>query len=196
MKPTFIAEVKTKSPFGYESNKTWFQLFDIAAKYGDFLSIHTSPLWGGSYDLLYLAKQKTKKPILAKGLHLFKEDIEKAFDYGADYVMTYDQIHNLPFNSDKLFCEVRNKKSLENLLKNRDAYHKKYNGITNNPKIIWNQRDLENGLPKIVDFNEIREDFPNEYLCQASMIETIEDVDMKADAFIVGQNLETFVKTL
>lgn len=67
MKPLFIAEVKTQSPFGFFGNKSWDELFEAANKVGDIISIHTNPLWGGSFDHLMLARRMTNKPILAKG---------------------------------------------------------------------------------------------------------------------------------
>jgi len=69
MNPLLIAEVKTESPFGFVSEKTWRQLFDIANKHGDIISIHTDKRWGGSFDLISKAKELTKKPVLAKGIH-------------------------------------------------------------------------------------------------------------------------------
>jgi indole-3-glycerol phosphate synthase len=47
-----IAEVKTQSPFGFKSQKTWKELFKIASEAGDIISIHTDSRWGGSFDLL------------------------------------------------------------------------------------------------------------------------------------------------
>ena len=61
-----IAEVKTASPFGWSSNRSWEELFDLANQYGDIISIHTDSRWGGSFDLLKQARQQTTKPILAK----------------------------------------------------------------------------------------------------------------------------------
>ncbi len=88
----FIAEVKTKSPFGFASNKSWHELFDIANLHGDIISIHTNPFWGGSFDLLKIARDMTTKPILAKGLHENDENIKTALDLGADYVLVVGRI--------------------------------------------------------------------------------------------------------
>ena len=51
-----IAEVKTQSPFGFRSQKSWDELFVIADSVGDMLSVHTDPRWGGSFDLIRRAK--------------------------------------------------------------------------------------------------------------------------------------------
>ena len=64
-----IAEVKTQSPFGYKSDKSWDELFEVANKVGDIISIHTDRRWGGSFELLQKARSLTNKPILAKGIH-------------------------------------------------------------------------------------------------------------------------------
>ena len=45
-----IAEVKTKSPFGFQSPYSWEELFQLADKIGDIISIHTDSQWGGSFE--------------------------------------------------------------------------------------------------------------------------------------------------
>jgi len=43
-----IAEVKNRSPFkGVTFEKSWDELFEIAADIGDIISVHTNPRWGG-----------------------------------------------------------------------------------------------------------------------------------------------------
>jgi indole-3-glycerol phosphate synthase len=56
MSMQIIAEVKTHSPFGFESSKSWDELFDIANQFGDIISIHTEKPSHGSIDLI-------KKPV-------------------------------------------------------------------------------------------------------------------------------------
>jgi len=82
-----IAEVKTESPFGFKSEKSWDELFGIASKIGDIISIHTDARWGGSFDLIKKARGLTDKKILAKGIHAKDEEIRKAIEAGADYVL-------------------------------------------------------------------------------------------------------------
>jgi hypothetical protein len=67
-----VAEVKTKSPFGFESHRSWDELFAIARLSGDIISIHVDERWGGSADDINRAKQALGEmlispPILAKG---------------------------------------------------------------------------------------------------------------------------------
>ncbi|RTK98539.1 MAG: indole-3-glycerol-phosphate synthase TrpC, partial [Proteobacteria bacterium] len=71
----FIAEVKTQSPFGFKSKYSYDYLFELAANHGDWVSIHTNPLFGGSYNNLSKAAAKTNKPILAKGFHRSNDEI-------------------------------------------------------------------------------------------------------------------------
>ena len=87
-----IAEVKTQSPFGYKSEKTWDELFQVAEKIGDIISIHTDPRWGGSFDILERVRTLTKKPILAKGVHNTDEEIKRAIHLGADWVLAVGRI--------------------------------------------------------------------------------------------------------
>ena len=86
-KTAIITEVKTQSPFGWESDKTWDELFAIANDIGDILSVHTDARWGGSFDLIRKARAMTDKPILAKGIHATDDDVQQAIDAGADFVL-------------------------------------------------------------------------------------------------------------
>lgn len=64
-----IAEVKTKSPTGKKSERTWDELFNIANEAGGIISIHTNSIWGGSFKLLKKARILTKKPtVFPRGL--------------------------------------------------------------------------------------------------------------------------------
>ena len=71
-----IAEVKTESPFGFKSERSWGELFAVANENGDILSIHTDSRWGGSFDLIKKAKSLTNKSILAKGIHATDSEVQ------------------------------------------------------------------------------------------------------------------------
>jgi len=103
---SLIAEVKTKSPFGFRSKKSWDELFRIANEHGDWLSIHTDPRWGGSFELIKKARSLTKKPILAKGIHRSDKDIKQALKLGANYVLVVGRIPKAHLN--KLLIEPEN----------------------------------------------------------------------------------------
>jgi len=177
--PTIIAEVKTHSPFGYASGKTWDELFLMANDIGGILSIHTDPRWGGSFDLIRKAKGMTGTPILAKGIHATDEDIQKAIDAGADLVLVVGRIPKI--HQDKLLIEPLTLQELRM--------------IPHDMKAVWNSRDLSDGNMKTETFAEARNIFHG-WLCQASNIRTVADIEDGADAVLVGTHLEEFVQSM
>ncbi|MBS3079492.1 hypothetical protein J4218_05195 [Candidatus Pacearchaeota archaeon] len=174
-----IAEVKTNSPFGFKSDRDWNCLFKIADRIGDIISIHTDPRWNGSFDLIRKARKLTDKPILAKGVHAKDEDIIKAIECGADYVLVVGRVPRVYF--DRCFIEPL---SLEQL-----------NEIPKNAKVVWNSRDLKNGEMKKESFEDARNIWSG-WLCQASNIKSVEDIKKDADAVLVGSFLEEFVESM
>ena len=174
--PKLILEVKTESPFGYRAGKSWDELFAIAEKYGDIISVHTDARWGGSFDLIQKAKSLTNKPILAKGIHATDKEIIQALDAGADYVLVVGRIPLVGGEN----CIVEPNTLVE--LKN----------IPEEYKVVWNSRDLATGGLKQETFAQARSIWKG-WLCQASNIRTIADIDPGADAVLVGTHLEEFV---
>jgi indole-3-glycerol phosphate synthase len=170
-----IAEVKTHSPYGWKSDKSWDELFNIANRTGDIISVHTDKCWHGSFELLAKARALTKKPILAKGIHSKDADIEKALEAGADYVLVVGRLPES--NIESCFIEPN---SLDELRL-----------LPENLKIVWNSRDLETGALKEETFQQARIIFKG-WLCQASNIKSFKDVDPSADAILVGTNLPKF----
>ncbi len=174
-----IAEVKTDSPFGFKSNLDWDNLFKIANKIGDIISIHTDSKWNGSFDLIKKARKLTNKPILAKGIHAKDADIKKAIECGADYVLVVGRIPKIYL--DKCFIEPL---SLEQLKE-----------VPRNARVVWNSRDLKNGEMKKESFEDARKIWKG-WLCQASNMESIEDIKNGADAVLVGSHLEEFSESI
>ena len=174
-----IAEVKTKSPFGFKSNRTWEELFKIAEGVGDIISIHTDPRWGGSFDLVERAKKLTSKPILAKGIHSRDEDIIKAISKGANYVLVVGRVPKIFF--DRCLIEPLNFKQLKE--------------IPQKCKVVWNSRDLSSGKLKKETFEQARKIWRG-WLCQASNIKSIRDIKEGANAILVGSYLEEFAISL
>lgn len=174
-----IAEVKTGSPFGWKSDKSWDELFDLASNEGDMISIHTDSRWNGSFDLVRRARALTTKPILAKGIHSKDEDIVKALAAGADYVLVVGRLPNS--NLDKCLIEPNTLEELASIPK----------GV----KAVWNSRDLEAGGLKNESFMDARSLFKG-WLCQASNISNVNDVYPGADGVLVGTNLTSFVDSL
>ena len=177
-----IAEVKTHSPFGWKSDKSWDELFRLAERTADIISIHTDLRWHGSFDLVKKAKALTKKPILAKGIHETDDLIGKAIEAGADYVLVVGRIPQVqPAILKKCIIEPLTLEELKT--------------IPHDMKAVWNSRDLATGGLKKETFAQARAIFPG-WLCQASNIRTVADVDEKADAVLVGTHIREFTDSL
>lgn len=191
-KPIFIAEIKTQSPFGVKNDESFHSLMTYAIKYGDWVSVHTNPLWGGSFEAIEYVRRFTDKPILAKGIHSKNDDIQKALDYGANKVLVVDRLpHNLlqPPCDGKVIFELSNLINIEKV---------SYDFIQWG-EFLYNGRDLSTGLGKksIADYAKYREKF--NWLCGASLIKSPDDVQSyypNCDAFIVGTNLVEFCDKL
>jgi len=179
----FIAEVKTLSPYGFESKKSWDELFEIANEYGDWISIHVDSRWGGSTHLLKQARKLTTKPILAKGYHLTDTKLKSSFDAGADYCLVVNRIPPKEYAS-KCLIELNEEDCFEEFI-----------GLDDSLKCVCNRRQLWNGM--MMDFGnyEFRFDIMKAlglWTCQASNIKNKIDVFPKADAILVGEHLPTF----
>lgn len=147
--------------------------------HGDIISIHTDPRWGGSFELIKKAKMLTDKPILAKGIHKNDDLVQQAVDAGANYVLVVGRIPEI--HLEKCLIEPL---TLEELKK-----------LPPSIKAVWNSRDLETGGLKTEFFEQARNIF-NGWLCQASNIKTIEDIEEGADAVLVGTHLIEFTNSL
>lgn len=176
---TIVAEVKTKSPFGYVADKNWDEQFELAEEVGDIVAIHTDIRWDGSIDAIRKARKLTTKPILAKGIHETDDLLDAAVKAGADYVLVVGRIPTIH----KEICWVE-PTSLAQLKTIPEVY-----------KVVWNARDISTGKPKPESFEQARELWDG-WLCQASFIRHIDDVKPGADGILVGQGLQEFVKSL
>ncbi|GEM_PF-623056 len=187
-KMLIIAEVKTKSPTGKKSEKTWDELFKIANEVGDIISIHTHRKWGGSFKLLRKARVLTKKPILAKGIHPTDLHVQKAIDAGADWVLV---VFGSPFRTKMPAIHLE-----KCLIEPTTLLELK--AIPRNLKVVWNSRDLL-ALPhesfKTETFEEGRV-LRKGWLCQASNIKTVADIKEGANAVLVGTYLLDFAVSL
>jgi indole-3-glycerol phosphate synthase len=174
-----IAEVKTQSPFRWKSEKSWKELFEIANRVGDIISIHTDTRWGGSFELLKKARSQTQKPILAKGIHASDDEVMRAVALGADWVLVVGRIPHVHLEK----CMI-------------EPYAlKEFLTLPSDVRAVWNSRDLTTGGIKKETFTEAREVWKG-WLCQASNIRTVEDVHPRADAVLVGAHLEEFAQSL
>lgn len=175
----FIAEVKTQSPFGWASQDTWEVLFSLANLHGDMISIHTDSRWGGSFEILKRAREMTKRPLLAKGIHTTDDEVKRAIEEcGADFVLVVGRIPSVYASQ----CIIE-PYTLDELTKIPEGF-----------RILWNSRDLATGGVKKETFQEARL-VRHGWLCQASNIKTVDDVDLSADAVLVGTHLAKFIES-
>lgn len=180
-KQIFIAEIKTQSPTGFRSPLGFYYLRDLAVKHGDWISVHTNGLWGGDFEAIPLVRAVTNKPILAKGLHSTDDDIQRALDKGADYVLVVGR-----YPADKY---------MDKCLIERHAQFEPLAGV----KYVCNSRDVSTGdyytygeqmvlLDRCLDRGN--------WTCQASGISSHHCIDPRVDAFIVGENLPMYIKNI
>lgn len=181
----FIAEIKVQSPSGWHSRLSWEELFAIADKSpaADMFSIHTDPRWGGSMELVSRARALTNKPIVAKGIHATDDLVEEAFEAGADYVLVVGRIPGI--QPDRCLIEPYTIAELAVLPEGTRA--------------VWNSRDLRKlDQPhdrKSETFKDARAVFGG-WLCQASNIKTVADIELGADAVLVGTHLPEFIASI
>jgi indole-3-glycerol phosphate synthase len=200
-KQTFIAEIKTQSPFGFKSKHSFGDLMDVAIENGEWISVHTNALWGGDYNAISFVRRNTNKPILAKGIHATDDDVLKAIDHGADYVLVVDrhfggnthvgkQVIYERHDPNFAFQDSRGYSQL-------DFSVNRTNGNFPNENIplkyLVNARNLSTGLVKpnytSEMFNYLK---AGVWVCQGSGIKSLADVHPDAHAFVVGEHLIDF----
>jgi len=182
-KPLLIAEVKPQSPFR-EGKERWSTLFTLADRYGDMIAIHTDPRWGGSMGLLHAACRLTDKPVLAKGIHATDDEVEEAFRCGADSVLVVGRLPGERIDISRCMIEPTCVSEVVNIntfdAKTREKI-----------RLVWNSRNLVNGGKKLLGIPDIQ-DIWSGWLCQASNIESSEDVYEGVDAVLVGTYLAIY----
>lgn len=168
-----VGEVKEKSPFGYKSALTRYQQLEWLDGWADVISIHTNPMWGGSFDWLKEARTLTKKPILAKGFHDTIFDVETALACGANYILTVGWCPNkLCWHE----CET-----VDELFESQASM------------VVWNARNPRTGelrkekLNDIVNINKCK--LNHSPICQASRITKASDVNPSVEAVLIGEGL-------
>ncbi len=188
-RPLVVAEIKQRSPYGWVNPYSVEGQLDICEAVGDIISVHTNPLWGGSWSHLSLIRSMTRKPILAKGFHDTIHDVQRALDCGADHVLTVGW-HPGGELGKRCWFEV------ETLDQLRSAYPR--------VKAVWNARDPRTGAMRplrgradvtvhVRGANDYRArpDVPKPWLCQASHIRGPQDVVPGMDAILIGEGLYT-----
>lgn len=200
-KQIFIAEIKTQSPFGFKSEHSFGDLMDVAIESGDWISVHTNALWGGDFNAISFVRRNTNKPILAKGIHATDDDVLKAIDHGADYVLVVDrhfggntqigkQVIYERHDPHFAFQDSRGYAGLDFSVNRVDG---NFPGENIPLKYLVNSRNLSSGKMKE---NYTKEMFnylnAGVWVCQGSGIKNISNVHPKAHAFIVGEHLINF----
>jgi indole-3-glycerol phosphate synthase len=169
-----VAELKMLSPFGYKNPRTLEDTLAQCEKVGDIISVHTNPLWGGSFEHLEDICKRANKPVLAKGFHDTTVDVRRAIECGATYVLT------VGWWPDDTRCW--HECTTFDELKETDA-----------PAAVFNSRDPHTGKT-LFDGNLVhvassaRTSRGSRWLCQASGIKHANDVG-NVEAVLIGQNI-------
>lgn len=205
-KPIFIAEIKTQSPFGFKSSKSFHELMELAIENGDWISVHTNVLWGGDYEAISFVRKYTDKPILAKGIHSTNENIDLALKHGADCVLVVDRIPHMGYRQDCLMelnnTSMHNSWEYSHILRLKNPEVSKviektasvtWNKFLKENKFVCNSRNLATGNFEL-DPKPRLDDFIKKcgWVCQASGIRCPRDIHPNVDAFIVGEGLVNF----
>lgn len=175
-----VAEIKTRSPFGWQSPHTWDHLADMAITAGDWVSVHTDARWGGCIADITKVRNRTSKPILAKGLHRTDDQLVRALLAGATAALVVGRIPALDSLMRACWIEPTDLLLLEEL--------------PDYAKVVWNDRDLLTGGVRAVKTTKVRAMWPG-WLCQASNIQNPSDVVAGVDAVLVGTHLPGFLAT-
>lgn len=181
--PLFIAEVKTRSPFGFESHRSSGYLTELACRHGDIVAAHTDGRWGGSFDHLAgvaVLAHMCGKLVLAKGVHAEDDEIRRALQCGADLVLVVGR-RPPPELAPACLIEPQG-----------DFWDWPHAG----DRLVINRRNLATGQQDGIDFSATRHNWPYTWMCQASYIRTPADVHAGAQAFIVGEQLERYCACL
>lgn len=193
MKQIFIAEIKTRNPFGWQSGFCFSDLMEKAIEHGDWISVHTNALWGGDFDSISFVRRNTNKPILAKGIHASDDDIKRAVDHGADYVLVVDRFSYCHGHIAKLIYEINEPKFSAETDKWSSIGHGHVSHlIYENNKFMCNSRDLRTGCVKENGGGLQAYLNAGVWVCQASGIRNIHEVNPRVNAYIVGEHLVNF----
>jgi len=175
-----IFDTKIRSPFGWDPKYSWDDRLELAIKYADIIAIQTMDGWGGYPGLITAARRETSKPILAKGFCRTDEEIVDLINLGATYVLVVGRV---PANKyiDKCMLEPTCLREMEDYPKNA--------------KVVWNARNLLTGLPKKETFEDALDKWQG-WICQASMIKSLNEVHPDVDAVMVGTYMDEIIEDM
>ncbi|MCX6722184.1 MAG: hypothetical protein NTY04_03265 [Candidatus Staskawiczbacteria bacterium] len=198
-----IAEAKVWSPRGERlTQNSWEQQIESAGKVGRMVSVLTHPIWRRSPDDIKKARKilPSEIKILAKGFYETDDEVQRAVDDGADFVLVVGRRPKV--HLERCFLEPLTLAELADIPVSLWA--------------VWNSRDLSSlkDLPGIPQFllerwkqmdgcsDRKRESFKEARairlgpLCQASNLKTVADIEPGANAVLVGSHLESFAASL
>lgn len=186
----FVAEIKTHDPWRDRASKyTFDHLLELAAEFGDVISLHTNTAFTEGlsfhYQLERVRASAPDTPILAKGTHMLGFESEQWFKAGATHVLTCNpdvRTWSQEPQSEELWYEIPR----------RDA-----NLIAPEWPIVVNGRSLARGTMDEYALSHLTGLVGNgRKVVQASLIERFEDIQPGVWAFIVGTKLPELVATL
>jgi len=186
---TFVAEVKLKSPFGFESDHNWDELTALARLVGDIVSVHIDARWGGEMDNInkmkhILGETKFAQPILAKGLINNADDVHDCLQRGASYVLVTNPDLLDQFEPGICWYELPyNKETIRQVKFKREHVY------------VYNARNIETGERAENNWDYVRS-LHRGTLVQASFIREVDDIKRNADIIIVGEHLPDLVAEL
>jgi len=178
-RPLVVAEIKQRSPFdGWVNPLRWREQLEICESVANVISVHTNPLWGGSWRHLEAVANTTSLPVLAKGFHDTVFDVQRALDCGADCVLT------VGWDGGPLLRHCWFEVESRDQLINADE--------TN--WIVLNSRNPRTGEPQknpaLQPSRAIKSvDKLGHHICQASNIRGPGDVVPGMDAILIGEGL-------
>lgn len=181
MKYKVIGEVMTESPYGFKSDKSWEEQFEIAEKHCDIVSIYTDSRWGGSFEHLKYARSLTDKEILASGIHATDDDINHAIDEGANHVRV---VGRKPEGWLRTLCWIE-PLSIRQLTSMNLVY---------TDVVVWNTQNLHTGGIKYEGFDTARKVFDGQ-LIQSNGIRQVHDVHPDANGVIINEHIESFLRS-
>ncbi len=188
-RPTIVAEVKLRSPYGWVNPMDEWDAFELCCAVGDVISIHTDELWGGSFDTLARLGREAHlrgKQVLAKGFHPTAPHVKRALDAGADQCLTVDWWPG-DYGADGAWPEMVE-------LGKRCWFETCSYDKARDAKAAWvviNTRNPRTGQTYGPAAWDVRNHYRKGWLCQASGIRGPQDVVPGVDAILIGEGLYT-----
>jgi len=188
-----IAEYKTRSPSGFISDRDYKEYVKFLENYVAGFSVLTEEKYfNGSYEVLNNIAKLTSKPILMKDFVVTFDQIESAYNLGADVVLLIASIISEK-ELENLINEIKNY-GMESLVEIHDQNELEV-VINYNPSFVGvNSRNLFNLSIDLNNAVKLIEKIPKNFIKIAeSGLKNRNDIDIfkshGADAFLIGSSL-------